>query len=174
MSNLRELTIWTTEPIRFTQQELLAVRELKQLEELEISILGDDDEIKVLAAPDFTDADFDLLVSGLTQLKRLRLDVVWVSRSTSALSSISKHCSKLETLQLPGAYDLQTLNNISTVMFPRLKLLTLGDSKIFGTHVRLTPLQIARLIDHHAPELRWLEFSVDVENHPVGLAWQDA
>lgn len=58
-------------------------------------------------------------------------------------------------------------------MFPRLYRLTLGDSEIFGTHVRLTPLRIGRLIDRRAPKLQWLEFPVDEKYHPVALAWQD-
>lgn len=41
------------------------------------------------------------------------------------------------------------------------------------TPVRLTPLQIARLIDHHAPALDDLRFMGDYDNHPVMQAWWD-
>lgn len=106
MPNLRYPTIWTTETTRFTPKQLLALRDLKQLEKL------DAEEIKSLEAPQFTDADFDLMILGLPQLDEFVFDVAWGSRSTSALSSLSKHCSKLRSLELRAAYDLQTLKNI--------------------------------------------------------------
>lgn len=72
MPNLRYPTIWTTETTRFTPKQLLALRYLKQLEKLVISIL-DAEDIKSLEAPQFTDADFDLMVSGLPQLDESRV-----------------------------------------------------------------------------------------------------
>jgi hypothetical protein len=87
--------------------------------------------------------------------------------------SLSNHCSKLEKLKLDGSYDLQSLNNISTVMFPRLEDLMLDDTEVQRTPVRLTPLQIARLIDHHAPVLQELRFMGDYDDHPVMRAWWD-
>jgi hypothetical protein len=166
MPNLRKLAILAASATTFTSQELLTLRSLDRLEGLCFST-PTSAGVGSMVAPAFTDADFDLMVSGLPELKRFVCEISWEPRTFSVLSSLSNHCPKLEKLRLDGAYDLQYLNNISTVMFPRLKDLTIDDSEVHRIPVRLTPLQIARLIDHHAPVLDELRFNDDPDDHPV-------
>jgi hypothetical protein len=174
MPSLRELQILGTRATSFARRDLLALRDLNRLQKLFIlpQYLPDQN---IMTAPQVTDADFDLMISGLPNLEIFECDVVWGPRSVAILSSLSKNCPKLEKLRLGGAFDLQTLNNIPTVLFPKLSDLVLGDAEIQGIRVRLTPLQIGRLIDHHAPALEDLLFTSDEDNleHPVMLAWQN-
>jgi hypothetical protein len=172
MPNLRRLKILATKVTTFTTQELLTIRNLGRLEKLSLSIsylagAGD------IEAPDFTDADFDFMVSGLPELKDFECEIAWDPRSFSVLSSLSNHCPKLEKLRLDGAYDLQNLNNTSKVMFPRLENLLLEDSEVQEIPVRLTPSQIARLINHHAPVLKELSFMADYDHNLVTRSWWD-
>jgi hypothetical protein len=57
-------------------------------------------------------------------------------------------------------------------MLPRLVELELHDAGIQGVHLRLQAKQIGRLIDHHAPMLEDLRFTVDHDEHPVMRAWR--
>lgn len=125
-----------------------------------------------MVAPQFTDDDFDLMVSGMPDLKKIECDITWAPQSISVLSSLSKHCLKLETLKLDGPYDLQVLNNISKVMFPRLTNLTLEDAWVQGVPARLKAKQIGRLIDNHAPILKILDLRTNWHSHPVTKAWR--
>ena len=172
MPKLRKLKILRTKATSFAPQELLALRHLHQLEKLTFS-MADSAVLSGMVAPEFTDADFDLMVSGLSELKKFACEIAWEPRSFSVLTSLSNHCPKLERLRLDGGYDLQLLKNVREVMFPRLEDLMLDDTEAQGIPVRLTPLQIGRLIDHHVPVLRDLRFMVDYDDHPVMRAWWD-
>lgn len=126
-----------------------------------------------MVAPEFADADFDLMISGFPELKRFVCEISWEPRSFSVLSSLANYCPKLERLRLDGAYDLQSLNSRSTVMFPKLKDLTIDDSEVQGIPVRLTPLQIARLTNQHAPVLKELSFMADYDDNLITRSWWD-
>lgn len=170
MPQLRRLKIIGTKATSFTPQELLALRNLHQLERLCLStwnLAGSHG----MVAPGFTDADFDLMITGLPELRKFACEIFWEPRSFSVLSSLSNHCPKLEKLRLDGVYDLQLLNNVPKVMFPRLEHLMIDDTEAHDIAARLTPLQIGRLIDHHAPVLHELIFMADYDNHPVTQAW---
>jgi hypothetical protein len=172
MPSLRSLKILGTTATSFTRQELLALQDLNQLERLCI-LMSDMALVDTMVAPHFTDADFDLLVSGLPELEKFVFDVVWGRRSTSILTSLSNHCPKSVKLRLGGAFDLQSLNAVPKVLFPRLISLVMENAAIQGTPVRLTELQIARLIDNHAPTLQDLTFLADPDLHPVMLNWHN-
>jgi hypothetical protein len=171
MPNLRRLKILATKATTFTTQELLTLRNLDRLEKLSFSM--SDSAGGDMEAPELTDADFDLMVSGLPELKNFGCEIIRDPRSFSVLSSLSTHCPKLEKLRLDGAYDLQNLNNTSTVMFPRLENLSLDDSEVQGIPVRLTPLQIARLINYHFPVLKELSFMADYGDNTITQNWWD-
>ena len=170
MPKLRKLKILGTKATSFAPQELLALRDLHQLEKLSFS-MTDSAGLNGMVAPELTDADFDLMVSGLPELKKFACEIAWEPQSFSVLTSLANHCPNLERLRLDGVYDLQLLNNVPKVMFPRLVDLMLDDTEAHDIPVRLTPLQIGRLIDHHAPVLHELIFMADYDNHPVTQAW---
>jgi hypothetical protein len=171
MPSVRRLKILATTATSFSRQELLTLRDLDRLERLRMSIA--DMAVGPMVAPHFTDAEFDLLVSGLPELEIFACHVVWGPRSTSILTSLSNHCPKLKKLRLGGDFDLQTLNDVPNVLFPRLISLVMDNAAMQGTPVRLTELQIARLIDNHAPILQNLSFSADPDYHPIMLSWHN-
>jgi hypothetical protein len=115
MPSVRRLKILATTATSFSRQELLTLRDLDRLERLRMSIA--DMAVGPMVAPHFTDAEFDLLVSGLPELEIFACHVVWGPRSTSILTSLSSHCPKLKKLRLDGDFDLQTLNDVPNVLF---------------------------------------------------------
>ncbi|THX30053.1 hypothetical protein D6D10_08744 [Aureobasidium pullulans] len=169
MPNLRKLILLGTKATTLTREELDSLRALHQLEKLRIA--PSDSCMQDIHAAHFTDADFDLMVSGFPEMRNFAFDVICEPRSISVLSSLSRSCPKLEKLQLNGNYDLQALNNMPAKMFPLLRYLRMDDSSVSGITVRLSPLQIARLIDNHAPMLEELVFMADMEDSPVTVAW---
>lgn len=58
-------------------------------------------------------------------------------------------------------------------MFPRLEGLLIDDNEAQGILVRLTPLQLGRLIDHHAPVPQDLRFVANYDDHLVTQVWRD-
>lgn len=168
--SLCHLEITGTGATSFTRDSLLVLQHLNHLITLSMTIWkyvpGG------MVAPQFADSDFDLMVSGMPNLETLEWDVNWVPQSTSVLSSLSKHCPKLEKLSLGGPFDLQVLNNMSKVLFPKLVDLTLKDAWIEGIAVRLSAEQIGHLIDNHAPVLELLQFRANYSSHPVTEAWR--
>ncbi|THZ18015.1 hypothetical protein D6C89_08499 [Aureobasidium pullulans] len=153
MPNLRKLILLGTKATTLTREELDSLRALHHLEKLRIA--PSDSCMQDIHAAHFTDADFDLMVSGLPEMRNFAFDVICEPRSIS----------------LNGNYDLQALNNMPAKMFPLLKYLRMDDSSVSGITVRLSPLQIARLIDNHAPMLEELVFTADMEDSPVTVAW---
>lgn len=172
MPSLRKLKILGSMTCSFLRRELLTLRQLSQLEKLTLKMSDNSGPYEMLA-PAFTDSDFDVMVSGLPELRKLVFDVIWETRSVSILSSLSEHCPKLESLALDGSYDIQALNDISTVMFPNLRYLRMDDCEVHNVPVRLSPLQLGRLIDNHAPILEDLVLMVDFDDNPVLSAWHD-
>ncbi|KEQ61365.1 uncharacterized protein M437DRAFT_85816 [Aureobasidium melanogenum CBS 110374] len=172
MPRLCKLKILGTRETTFARHELLALRALNRLEKLTIKT-SEGNGLHDMLALQFTNSDFDAMVSGMPELRKLEFEVIWENRSVSILSSLSEHCPKLEELDLDGSYDLQALNDTSTVMFPNLKSLRIDDCVVHYIPVRLTPLQLGRLIDNHAPILEDLAFMVDFDDNPVLLAWHD-
>lgn len=91
--------------------------------------------------------------------------------SIAVLLNLSIHCPNLETLKLNGSYDLQTLNLLTGLYFPKLENLSLDYGDIEGVPVRLNPLQVARLVDNYAPMLESLTFTGNTDGeHLIGLA----
>lgn len=170
MKSLRRLFIRVTRSTTLTPDVLLALQALHRLEVLCVERWVCQTSIE---APNFTDSDFDRMVSGLGELKELMFEVDWQPQSFSVLSSLSKHCPKLEDLQLYGTFDLQALGDIPTVMFPRLRNLDLMQREIDEVPVRLTPMQVARLIDYHAPMLEDLYLSDESDERSITAAWSE-
>lgn len=157
MLSLRELSIYITTTATFTLKQLLLLRNCHQLESFAVMCrgFGGSDEPE---ASGLTNTDFDLMASGWSGLKKLDLDVLWLTRSVQTLASLSKYCPNLDLLSLIGMYDIQAFGDISAVMFPKLRRLHLEQSNVDDEPARLTPSQIARLIDYHAPVLENLKF----------------
>lgn len=168
--NLRHLAITGSQATSFPRGGLLALQRLSCLETL--TVVNPKWIEAAMVAPQFTDDDLDLIISGMSDLKRLEFDITWVSQSVSVLLSLSKHCRRLEGLNLDGSYDLQALNNTSKVMFPRLLDLTPEDAWIQGVPVRLQAKQIGRLVDNHAPALGTFNLRANYHSHPVTNAWR--
>lgn len=156
MLSLRELSIYITTKATLTPRQLLVLRTCYRLESFNMSTgVGEFDDPEA-SSP--TDTDFDPMASGWPGLKELHLDVMWTTRSVQTLASLSRYCPNLELLSLIGRYDIQALSDISLVMFPKLRRLHLEQSNVDEGPARLTPSQIARLIDYHAPVLEHLKF----------------
>lgn len=172
MPSLRDLWIFVTPTATFTREQLLSLRALHKLESL--CMRKGDGELDELKASDLTNDDFDDMASGWPELKDFTFEVWWQTRSFQTFSSLSKHCPNLEHLQLAGTYDLQALSDISKVMFPKLRSIYLQEGDLGEAPIRLTPLQIARLLDYHAPVLESLGFWTEDEDEDGGLivrAW---
>lgn len=165
MKGLRHLSIRTTRATTLNSDVLLA------LHRLEILWVEGCKYATSIELPDFTDSDFDRMVSEMPELRGIVFEVDWQSHSFSVLSSLSKHCPNFEQLQLFGTFDLQALGDILTVMFPRLKSLDLMQREIDKVPVRLTPIQIAHLIDYHAPVLEDLDLSHERDERQIAMAW---
>lgn len=170
LKSLRCLFIRMIRPTTLTPDVLLALQALHRLEDLCVAGCEYGTSIEI---PNFTDSDFDRMVSGMPKLRTNVFEVDWESRSFSVLSSLSKHCPNLEQLQLFGTFDLQALCDIPTVMFPRLQILELWQREIDKVPVRLTPIQVARLIDYHAPMLEDLDLSDEGNERQIEMAWSN-
>lgn len=101
MPNLRESKVLGTKATVFAPQGLLASRDLHRLEKLCFSML-DTVVVYETVAPQFTDADFDPMVSRSPELKEFICEIAWEPRSLAVLLSLSNHCPKLESLGLYG------------------------------------------------------------------------
>lgn len=170
MKSLRRLFIRVTRSTTLTPDVLLALQALHRLEVLCVERWVCETSIE---APNFTDSDFDRMLSGMPELREIVFEVDWQPQSFSVLSSLSKHCPDLEDLQLYGTFDLQALGDIPTVMFPRLRNLDLMQREIDKVPVRLTPMQVARLIDYHAPMLEDLYLSDESDERSISAAWSE-
>jgi hypothetical protein len=122
LKSLRCLSIRTTRPTTLTPDVVLALQALHRLEDLCVQGYRYETSIEI---SNFTDSDFDRMVSGMPKLRTNVFEVDWEPRSFSVLSSVSKHCPNLEQLSSSGTFDLQALADIPTVMFPRLQSLEL-------------------------------------------------
>jgi hypothetical protein len=169
MTKLRKLLIFGTMHATFTRRDLLQLRALKDLEDLDISLKFANSQDK-LHTQYFEDSDFDNLISGLSKLRMFAFDIISDNHSMAVLTSLSEHCPNLETLRLNGSYDLQALNVLTAISYPKLKVLGLEYGVVEGVTMRLDPLQIARLIDNCAPMLEELQLRAHGA-HPIGLAW---
>jgi hypothetical protein len=172
MPKLRKLVIFGTLQASFNRRDLFELRALKELEELDISLKASNTRDN-LHTQYFGGSDFDAFISGFPKLKKFAFDILSETRSMSVLSSLSKHCPNLETLQLNGSYDLQALNDMPTIEFPRLRSLRVDHSDVEGIPIRLTPLQIAGRIDNCAPMLEELTFAGETGERPIGMTWQE-
>jgi len=172
MPKLRKLLIFGTVQASFSRQDLFELRALKDPEELDISLRAANTRDS-LHTQYFGDSDFDSFISGFPKLKKFAFDIINDDHSISVLSSLSKHCLGLETLSLNGSYDLQALNDMPTIEFPRLKSIRVDYSNIEGIPIRLTPLQIAGLMDNCAPMLENLVFAAETERSPIEIVWKE-
>lgn len=75
MSSLRELKTLGTMTCSFLRRKLLTLRQLNQLEKLTVRMSDNSGPYEILA-PAFTDSDFDVMVSGLPELRKLVFDVI--------------------------------------------------------------------------------------------------
>jgi hypothetical protein len=171
MTKLRKLLIFGTVKASFTRQDLLELRALKELEELDISLRASNthDNLKTQY---FGDSDFDNFISGFSKLRLFAFDIISETHSMAVLTSLSKHCPDLEKLKLNGSYDLQALNELTTISFPKLRSLSVDYGDVEGVPIRLEPMQIARLIDNCAPMLESLKFTARTDDvAPIRQAW---
>lgn len=170
MKNLKSVHIATPQDMVFAGKDLLALTALRNLRSITIHPFSDKSNSP--SVENFSDLDFDSLVSAWPDLESIEWYMRWEKRTITILSSLSKHCPRLACLKLRGGYDLQMLNNAQGPMFPRLRELTLGNWTVRGTRTRLTPLQIARLIDNHAPKLKTLRFTRAKASAELVSAWE--
>ena len=118
-TNLRVFKVHTNtyNDLYITLQELLDFASVcNQLEQLEIG----DGLFYDIRIPGFADSHFEVLVSQLPSLRKLRLKL-YGFLSTQSLFSLGAHCPCLEELDLGGAFDLSLLGNTDRVLFPNLR-----------------------------------------------------
>lgn len=168
--DLQSLRIATPRDMIFARKDLLALTAFKKLRS--ITIRPFDDKSKSPFVEDFSDSDFDSLVSAWPDLESMEWYMRWDKRTMAALSSLSKHCPKLACLTLKSAFELQILNNLPAPLFPRLRELSLENWTVRSNQTRLTPLQIARLVDNHAPKLKSLRFTRTNASPELVSAWE--
>ncbi|VUC34632.1 unnamed protein product [Clonostachys rosea] len=152
--------------IELNTGHLIALKSLQNLENLAIRLTPGPIEILDPSGSLFSDKDFGELVSGLSNLRCLELELL-ANLTIESLQSLSDSCPMLEELELLPAFDLETLLTKAgdEPMFPCLRRLELGGipDRIFKSmdDLVMTAASVFTLIENHFPELETLSLGKD-------------
>ena len=142
-SSLKQLGSLSVEYCRsqeVSRVDILSLRDLHALYKL--SLRPRNDEVDSLLTPGFTDEDLEQLVSQLTQLCNFTFSIQ-SNITVKALTSIGKHCRKLQRLEMLGTYDVQALRKSEETLFPSLVELDLGGASLEGAVEQYVQLGVA-------------------------------
>ena len=123
--NLQDLSIdYFGEAKYLAPSHMLPLKNLKRVRCLKIYNLH--------LSPMLTDEDFVSMAENWPELEILEISSQFlnISRlSTTSLTSLGKHCPRLEDLSIVGVgeYDLNDWQNIPRPVFPQLRRLFIGD-----------------------------------------------
>ena len=144
LSSLKQLGLLSVEYCRsqeVSRVDILSLRDLHKLYKL--SLQPRLDEVDGLRTPDFTDEDFEQLVSQLKELEKFNFSIQ-SNVTVRALASIGKHCRELQQLGMLGTYDIQALRHSQETLFPSLVELDLGGASLEGAVEQYVQLGVAR------------------------------
>jgi hypothetical protein len=125
---LSQLTNLVTLRLEFVGPQKLSAAGIKSLDKLRLLRDLYVEGAAVEAPPEFTEGDFDRLLSHLPDLESLAF-CVRGNFSSAVLKSVAKHCPNLECCKLNVRVDLRPLDleHHREVMFPKLRVLWLVD-----------------------------------------------
>ncbi|KAK7209229.1 hypothetical protein V2G26_016407 [Clonostachys chloroleuca] len=152
--------------IQFTASQLLALKPLRNLENLAIRSTPGTIEVSHPSGSLFCDEDFQELVSGMPNLRSLELESI-ADLEIESLRSLSASCPMLEELELLSPFDLQTLLTKAgdEPIFPHLRRFEISGipDRIFKSmdDLVMTATNVFTLMEHHFPELETLYLGRD-------------
>ena len=118
--NLQELHIGYMEQGEWAGADFLALKSLKNLRRLIISSIFDP-----IASPTLTDEEFIPVFENMSELQELVFQVQCVL-TTTAITSLGKHCPQLMICEILGLYDLHGWQSVASPLFPQLQRLELS------------------------------------------------
>jgi len=118
--NLQELHIDYMEQGEWAGADFLALKSLKNLHRLIISSIFDP-----IASPTLTDEEFIPVFENMSELQELVFQVQCVL-TTTAITSLGKHCPQLMICEILGLYDLHGWQSVASPLFPQLQRLELS------------------------------------------------
>lgn len=118
--NLQELHIDYMEQGEWAGADFLALKSLKSLRRLIISSIFDP-----IASPTLTDEEFIPVFENMSELQELVFQVQCVL-TTTAITSLGKHCPQLMICEILGLYDLHGWQSVASPLFPQLQRLELS------------------------------------------------
>lgn len=118
--NLQELHIDYMEQGEWAGADFLALKSLKNLRRLIISSIFDP-----IASPTLTDEEFIPVFENMSELQELVFQVQCVL-TTTAITSLGKHCPQLMICEILGLYDLHGWQSVASPLFPQLQRLELS------------------------------------------------
>lgn len=119
----------------------------------------------------FTRADASVMFSRLTALEHLSI-FIGAAEPDHLYDYISKHCSKLSSIELVGEFDPQHLVQAHAPVLVNVRKMSIEDIK-----ASMSPSRVARLIYDFVPKLEKLsstgEYLETFETHQIYTAWEN-
>lgn len=171
---LVKLEIWATADSLIKKEDFLALRSFHNLEELRF---GDQPGGSwSLGGEPLKESEFAHFCSGLPLLKIFSVGMEMEDYPPmSFFPVLAEHWKSLEFLDLFfTTHDLQQLAYMPAPMFPNLLWWEMISGYDRGVPQTLTAVQVGRLIDNHAPQLKEIDSCMDQKkDHEIKQAWKD-
>ncbi|GAD95381.1 hypothetical protein AOR_1_874074 [Paecilomyces variotii No. 5] len=175
LTSLEKLELVFRQTAELSSEGLLSLKNLTLLRKLSI---GPDpissDSGPVVRALNWTDADFEVVISHMPRLEHLEL-LVQCRLSVAALASLGHHCRSLEICEVLPEFNFDMWPDLDEIWFPNLKELSIGGiSAGAGPSTPDGPKKLAERIKVKCPRLEDLYVdSEDAYTEAVAAAFHD-